>query len=154
MDKFPKLAVDVLVAKDEKILLIKRKHEPFKGKYALPGGFVEYGETVEQAAVRECKEETGIDVELEGLLGVYSDPGRDPRWHIISVVFFGSAKKGKPTASNETEDVGYRSLKEIENMELASDHETMIEDFKIIHMSDALSSISRPAREEGNIEKR
>ncbi|HIK02919.1 TPA: NUDIX hydrolase [archaeon] len=143
MEKFPKLAVDILVAKDDKILLIKRKYEPFKGKYALPGGFVEYGETVEQAAVRECKEETGIDVELEGLLGVYSAPDRDPRGHVISIVFFGIPKKGKPTSSNETEDVGYRSLKEIENMELASDHETIIEDFKIIHMS-----------EEGNIEKR
>ncbi len=136
MEKFPKLAVDVLVAKDDKILLIKRKHKPFKGRFALPGGFVEYGETVEQAAVRECREETGIEVELEGLLGVYSAPDRDPRGHVISVVFFANAKKGKPVPSNETEEVGYRNLKEIENLELAFDHETIIEDFKIIHMSD------------------
>ena len=142
MGEFPKLAVDILVAKDDKILLIKRKHEPFKGKFALPGGFVEYGETVEQAAARECKEETGIDVELEGLLGVYSAPDRDPRGHTVSVVFFGTPKKGKPTGSDETEEVGYRSLKEIENLELAFDHETIIEDYKIIHMSD-----------EGGIEK-
>lgn len=136
MEKFPRLAVDVLVAKEDKILLIRRKYDPFKGRYALPGGFVEYGETVEQAAVRECKEETGLDVELEGLLGVYSDPNRDPRGHVISVVFFANPKKGKPTSSNETEDVGYRNMKEIENLELAFDHETIIEDFKIIHMSD------------------
>ncbi len=136
MDKFPRLAVDVLVEKNGTVLLIKRTHDPFKGKYALPGGFVEYGETVENAAVRECREETGIDVELEGILGVYSDPDRDPRGHVVSIVFFATAKKGKISNSNETEDVGYKPLKEIENLELAFDHEMIIEDFKIIHMSD------------------
>ncbi len=135
--KYPKLAVDVLIADEKKgILLIKRRTDPFKGKYGLPGGMVEYGETVEKAAVREVKEETGLDVELEGLLGVYSDADRDPRGHTVSIVFFATPKKGKLTGSSETEDVGYKTLKEIENLELAFDHETIIEDFKIIQMDE------------------
>ena len=144
MEKYPKLAVDVLIADEKKgILLIKRKTEPFKGRYALPGGMVEYGETVEKAAVREVKEETGLDVELEGLLGVYSDADRDPRGHTVSIVFFATPKKGKMTGSNETEDVGYKTLKEIENLELAFDHETIIEDFKIIQMDEEEGKIQR-----------
>lgn len=135
--KYPKLAADVLIADEKKgILLIKRRTDPFKGKYGLPGGMVEYGETVEKAAVREVKEETGLDVELEGLLGVYSDADRDPRGHTVSIVFFATPKKGKLTGSSETEDVGYKTLKEIENLELAFDHETIIEDFKIIQMDE------------------
>jgi len=144
--KYPKIAVDVLIADEKKgILLIRRKTEPFKGRYALPGGMVEYGETVEKAAVREVKEETGLDVELEGLLGVYSDPDRDPRGHVVSIVFFATPKKGKIAAStDETEDIGYKTLREIENLELAFDHETIVEDFKIIQMDE----------EEGKVKKR
>jgi len=85
MGEYPKVAVDVVLENKGKVLLVQRALEPFAGKWALPGGFVEEGETVEQAAVREVKEETGLDIELEGLLGVYSDPGRDPRGHIISL---------------------------------------------------------------------
>src|SRR3989344_6711533 len=143
-EKYPKLAVDVLIADEKKgILLIKRKTEPFKGKYVLPGGMVEYGETVEKAATREAKEETGLDVELEGILGVYSDSDRDPRGHTVSIVFFATPKKGKISGSTETEDVGYKTLKEIENLELAFDHETIVEDFKIIQMDEEEGKIQR-----------
>ena len=72
------------------IVLVERGHEPFG--LALPGGFVEEGETVEAAAVREMKEETGLDVELTGVLGVYSHPNRDPRFHTMTVTFAGKAK--------------------------------------------------------------
>lgn len=75
----PKLMVDVVIPSSEGIVLIRRGSDPFEGQWALPGGFVEVGETVETAAVREVAEETGLAVELASLIGVYSDPERDPR---------------------------------------------------------------------------
>lgn len=138
-DKNPKLTVDVLVTDEtgERVLLIKRKNEPFQGKWALPGGFVEYGETVENAAVREAKEEVGIDVELEGLLGVYSDPGRDPRGHFVSVVFFGKKKKGKEKAGSDAEDFMWALFDKTDMIDFAADHANMVADFRIIMMGPA-----------------
>lgn len=133
-NKFPKLAVDVLVEENGKILLIKRNFDPFKGKWALPGGFIEYKETVEQAAVREVKEETGIDVELEGLLGVYSDPERDPRGHVISIVFFGAKKGGKEKAGKEVQDTLWALPEKTDGIDFAFDHAIIVEDYKIIKM--------------------
>jgi len=83
----PVVAVDVLIRKDDGYVFIKRKNEPYRGCWAIPGGLVEYGETVEQAAEREAKEETGLDVKLIRLVGVYSDPTRDPRGHCISIAY-------------------------------------------------------------------
>ncbi|MCK5038278.1 MAG: NUDIX hydrolase, partial [Thermoplasmata archaeon] len=83
----PALTVDAIILIDDKLLLIQRGNDPFKGYYALPGGFVEYGERVEEAVEREVKEETGLDAEVQELIGVYSAPDRDPRGHTISVVF-------------------------------------------------------------------
>ena len=85
--KSPKLAADGIILENGKILLIKRRNEPFKDKWALPGGFVEYGEKVEDAAVREVFEETGLKTKIMDLVGIYSDPNRDPRGHIVSAVF-------------------------------------------------------------------
>ena len=82
----PVPTVDVVIYVPQKgVVLIRRRNVP--PGWALPGGFVDYGESVEQAAIREAHEETGLDVELYGLLGVYSDPRRDPRQHTLSVVF-------------------------------------------------------------------
>ena len=82
----PSVAVDVvLVRPDGSIVLVRRAKEPFKGCWALPGGFVRYGERVEDAARREAREETGLEVAIEGLVGVYSEPDRDPRGHVISI---------------------------------------------------------------------
>lgn len=83
--KNPIPTVDIIIEFDHKIVLIKRKNIPHG--WAIPGGFVDYAESVEQAAIREAKEETNMEVELTHLLGVYSDPGRDPRMHTISTVF-------------------------------------------------------------------
>jgi 8-oxo-dGTP diphosphatase len=80
------------------IVLIERRHPP--SGYALPGGFVDVGETVEAAALREAREETGLDVTLTRLLGVYSDPERDPRGHTVSVVYVGEAR-GEPQAGDD-----------------------------------------------------
>ena len=102
----PALTVDVVIELGDRagrpVVLIERRFEPLG--WALPGGFVEVGETVEAAAVREAREETGLDVELVELLGVYSDPRRDPRRHTVSVVFIGRAR-GEPTAADDARAV-------------------------------------------------
>ena len=85
------------------IVLIQRKNEPHG--WALPGGFVDYGESVEQAAVREALEETGLLVELTALLGVYSDPARDPRQHTQTTVFI-ARSHGTPRAGDDAQDHG------------------------------------------------
>jgi 8-oxo-dGTP diphosphatase len=99
--KTPYLAVDGVVRlwdgeRFKGIVLIERRYEPLG--YALPGGFVEVGETVEEAVLREVKEETGLDAQIVKLLGVYSEPNRDPRFHVVSVVFvldaYGESKGG------------------------------------------------------------
>jgi len=98
----PPVAADVIIELADRtgrpVVLIQRRNPPHG--FALPGGFVEVGETVEDAARREAREETGLDVELLGLLGVYSDPGRDPRGHTVSVVYIGEAR-GEPVAGDD-----------------------------------------------------
>jgi 8-oxo-dGTP diphosphatase len=83
----PLLAADAVIQFCGGIVLIKRGRPPFVGRYALPGGFVEIGESVEAAAIREAREETGLEIELLGLVGIYSDPARDPRGHVVSAAF-------------------------------------------------------------------
>ncbi|MFV2082523.1 MAG: NUDIX domain-containing protein, partial [bacterium] len=91
--------VDIVIEVDDAgIVLIKRKNPPHG--WAIPGGFVDYGESVEEAAVREAKEETALDVELVRLLGVYSDPDRDPRFHTVSTVFVARAS-GTPVGQDD-----------------------------------------------------
>jgi len=122
----PSLTTDGILVVGDKILLVKRKNEPFKGRYALPGGFVEYGETVEECVIREIREETGLKVRVERLLGVYSAPGRDPRGHTISVVFVLLPEGGVLTDSEEThaEWVYFERLPP-----LAFDHDSIMTDF-------------------------
>lgn len=80
----PALTVDIVIKREDgSIILVKRLNPPFKDEWALPGGFVEYGETVETAAKREAKEETGVEIELIRIIGVYSAPNRDPRGHTV-----------------------------------------------------------------------
>jgi 8-oxo-dGTP diphosphatase len=93
--KCPLLTVDAVIFKDGEYVLIRRKNPPYEGQWALPGGFVDIGETVEAAAVREAREETGLDIELLALLNVYSDPARDPRGHTVSVVYIARAVSGE-----------------------------------------------------------
>jgi 8-oxo-dGTP diphosphatase len=98
----PAVAADVIIElvdhPGRSIVLIERRYPP--PGWAIPGGFVEIGETVEAAAVREMREETGLEVELTGLLGVYSDPARDPRGHTVGVVYTGRAH-GTPVAGDD-----------------------------------------------------
>jgi 8-oxo-dGTP diphosphatase len=124
--KSPLLAVDIVIRrKDETVVLIKRLNPPFKDHFAIPGGFVEYGETVGQAAVREAEEETGLKVGNLRLVGVYSDPARDPRGHVISVTFLAKELGGKLKASTDAKEV--RAFRNIPD-KLAFDHSKILTD--------------------------
>lgn len=110
------------------IVLVRRKNEPFG--WALPGGFVEYGESVEQAALREAKEETGLDVRLTGLLGVYSDPARDPRGHTISTVFTAAPENAADIAGGDDAAEARFFLLDALPQGIVFDHGKIIDDFK------------------------
>ena len=94
----PYLTVDIIIELPEGLVLVERKNPPCG--WALPGGFVDYGESLEKAAVREAREETSLDVRLISQLGAYSDPDRDPRHHTLSVVFIAEAD-GMPVAADD-----------------------------------------------------
>ncbi len=121
------LAVDGVIIYNNGVVLIKRKNEPFKDFYALPGGFVEYGETVEEALKREMKEETGLDVRILKLIGVYSDPGRDPRGHTVSAAFL-CIGEGELKAGDDAKEVEVVPIDEAEKLPLAFDHARILRD--------------------------
>ena len=130
--KSPRLTTDGVIIKDNKLLLIKRKNEPFKNKWALPGGFVEYGEKVEDSVTREVFEETGLKTKINNFFNVYSDPDRDPRGHTITLVYsleiVGGNLKGNDDASEA-------KFFELDNLpELAFDHKEIL-DFAIKKLS-------------------
>ena len=124
----PLPTVDVLIHVPERgVLLIQRRNPPYG--WALPGGFVDYGESVECAAVREALEETGLSVTLTGLLGVYSDPARDPRQHTLSVVFTaGIPSDSRPKAGDDAAKAVFFPLDRLP-ADMAFDHEKILADF-------------------------
>ena len=117
--------VDAIIEVSGGIVLIRRGNPP--PGWALPGGFVEYGETVETAVVREAKEETGLDVTLTQLFGVYSDPRRDPRQHTIAVVFIGTAT-GTPVGGDDAADACVFTAESLP-APLAFDHGQILADY-------------------------
>ncbi|MEO0102377.1 MAG: NUDIX hydrolase [candidate division WOR-3 bacterium] len=121
----PKLAVDIIIEYQGKIVLIKRKNYPFG--WALPGGFVEYGETVEKAARREAKEETGLSVINLKQFHTYSDPKRDPRFHCVSVVFTAQGR-GKIRARSDAKEVGLFAPDTLPR-EITFDHRRILADY-------------------------
>lgn len=120
------VTADAVIIDNDRILLIKRGIEPFKGMWALPGGHVDYGERVEEAAVREAKEETGLDVKVIKLTGVYSDPNRDPRGHTMGVAYLCEAKGKKPRAGDDAKEVWWWPLDDLPD--LAFDHKLIVAD--------------------------
>ena len=121
----PAPVVDIIIEIGDKIVLIKRKFEPFG--WAIPGGFVDYGETVEAAAVREAKEETSLDVTLIHLLGVYSKPERDPRSHTISTTFVAKAS-GIPVGGDDAAEAQLFTQESLASP-LVFDHGSILKDY-------------------------
>ena len=126
------MTVDIFIYhENHEFILIKRKNDPFKDCWALPGGFVDYGETTEDAAVREAKEETSIDVELERLFNVYSDPARDPRRHTVSIVYLAHGNFDDAKADDDAKDIGVFSFDDLdEDLDIAFDHRDILNEIK------------------------
>jgi ADP-ribose pyrophosphatase YjhB (NUDIX family) len=121
----PLLTVDIIININGGIVLIERKNPP--PGWALPGGFVDYNETIEHAAIREAKEETSLDIKLLEQFYTYSDPKRDPRGHTISTVFIAEAI-GKPVAADDAKACMIFSITELPS-NLAFDHGKILNDY-------------------------
>ncbi len=126
----PTPTADIILERNSKVLMIRRKKDPFKGQLALPGGFVNEGETVEDAMKREAMEETSFVVEPIDILGVYSDPKRDPRKHIMTTVFVGIIVEGSGKAGDDAASIEWLELGEVETQQIAFDHATILHDYR------------------------
>ena len=127
--KTPSVTADIFIFDEEiNFILVKRKNNPFRDYWALPGGFVEYGESVENGAIREAKEETNIDVTLKDLVGVYSEPDRDPRGHTITVAFTATGDMSKMKADSDAKEVKIFSAEKLDEINIAFDHDKIIRD--------------------------
>lgn len=123
----PALAVDCVVFDPRsRLLLIRRKNPPFQQHYALPGGFVDYGETTEQAAARELAEETGLTAAALALVGVYSDPDRDPRGHTVSIAYLVRVTDFVPRAGDDASAAEF--VADWQREALAFDHNQIVAD--------------------------
>ena len=123
----PLVAADAVVFDEaSRVLLIRRKYPPFHGQFALPGGFVEIGETTEAAALRELKEETGIEGSSPRLIGVYSAPNRDPRQHTVGIAYLVQAKSFEVRAGDDAADAHF--VANWQQEQLAFDHRKIIAD--------------------------
>ena len=122
----PKVTVDAIIRVGNRIVLIERKNPPLG--YAFPGGFVDVGESCEEAVIREVKEEVGLDATMAGLLGVYSKPDRDKRGHIMSVAYVLVAL-GVPVAADDAKSAFLMTVQEAGEKTLIADHSRMLVDF-------------------------
>lgn len=121
--KGPRLTVDAWVRdRRGRLLLVRRGRPPFKGSWALPGGFCEMGETTEECGAREVLEETGMKVAIGRLLGVYSDPKRDPRGHTVSVLYEARPIRGVARGGDDAAEARWFTAREVGKLDLAFDH--------------------------------
>lgn len=123
----PFITVDIIIEIKGGVVLIERSNPPFG--WAIPGGFVDYGESLEECAIREAKEETNLDIYDLGQMHTYSKPHRDPRFHTITTVFTAKAK-GKPKAGDDAQNIKVVSLDDIADLKLAFDHAQVLKDYK------------------------
>lgn len=122
------LTADIIIEyEDGSIVLVKRKNNPYQGKWAIPGGKMDGLETIEETAIRETKEETGLDVELVYIVGVYSKADRDPRGRFISVAFAALPIGGELKASSDAKEI--TRVKDFSNIDLAFDHNNILSDY-------------------------
>lgn len=124
----PQIAADVLIRlrdQPDKVVLIERRHPPLG--LAIPGGFVDVGERVEVAAVREAREETCLEVRLECLLGLYSDPARDPRGHTVTAVYVATAD-GSPRAADDAKAIVLADPAD-RGLDMVFDHRLVLDDY-------------------------
>lgn len=128
MFKTPLLTVDCVILNDSSLVLIKRAHEPYKNWFALPGGFVDIGETLEEACCREVKEETGIEIFSSDLklIGAYSNPKRDTRHHVVSIAFLSHTSVANLEAGDDALSV--ELVSDWEGIDIAFDHKNIIKD--------------------------
>jgi len=126
MTKRARLTADAVVLKDKKVLLIKRIYDPYNNYWALPGGLHDYGEEIEKTCLRELKEEACINGKIEKLVGVYSNPKRDPRGQVVTIAYLVSWKSGEPNAGDEVKEFKWFSTDKLPK--LAFDHAKIIKD--------------------------
>ena len=134
------VTVDLVVIAEEisdKILLIQRKNDPFKNQWALPGGFVNEGEDLEDAAMRELREETGLKIESILQIGAFGKPGRDPRGHTISIAYLGRTKISEVKGGDDAKDAQWFKLQDCKDLDLAFDHAHIIK--KALEYKESLS---------------
>ena len=140
----PLLAADAIIELTDKpgrpIVLIERKNPPFG--WAIPGGFVDVGERLEIAAIREAKEEVCLDVKLKALLGMYSDPERDDRGHTVTAVYVAEAT-GEPQAADDAKNLAVFDLDNLPD-ELAFDHRQVLEDYRKFRETGEVASLEVP----------
>jgi 8-oxo-dGTP diphosphatase len=121
--RLPRVTVDAWIEDSRgRVLLVRRGFPPFEGAWSLPGGFCEWGETTEEACAREAREETGVKVRIGRLLGVYSDPARDPRGHTITVLYEARPVAGSPRGGDDAAEARWFTRGELRDAALAFDH--------------------------------
>lgn len=127
----PLLTADAVILDPARgVVLVRRGHAPFAGMWALPGGFVELGEPTDAACRREAREETGLDVETVQLLGIYSDPGRDPRGHTVSAIYLCRVVGGELAGGDDAAEA--RWFATIKGIALAFDHARVLADAGVL----------------------
>jgi 8-oxo-dGTP diphosphatase len=149
----PALVVDAVVFRQGKVLLVRRGRPPWRGWWALPGGFVEIGESCEHAVLRELAEETALRGRIDRVVGVYSDPGRDPRAHLVSVVFAVTSPRGSPDGGDDAAEARWWPVGRLPR--LAADHRQIIADARAqVPSRVATGGAARSHRERGESRRR